>query len=295
MKTHIRKSRGEIMFSCVNSLLLILLCFAILYPMLMVMSRSLMSDVERATHPLRIIPRTIDLSGYRFILSSDAYVRHGYLITIARTLIGTTLSLITTSMLAYPLSKRYYPGRKIITAMLVFTMWFGGGMIPTFIVIKTLKLIDTFWVLILPMMINVYNTIILRNFFMQIPDSLEESAKLDGGNDFQIFTSIYLPLSKAALATISLFYAIWHWNQWFDALLYINKQSLWPLQYILRQIITSASAIDVSSAAATFDAIPAMETVKMATIVISTLPILCVYPFLQKYFVKGVMVGSVKG
>ncbi len=293
MKT--RKPRGEFIFSCVNSLLLILLCVIILYPMLMVMSRSLMSDVERATHPLRIIPTDIDLSGYRFILSSDAYVRHGYLITIARTLIGTALSLITTSMLAYPLSKRYYPGRKIITAMLVFTMWFGGGMIPTFIVIKTLKLIDTFWVLILPMMINVYNTIILRNFFMQIPDSLEESAKLDGGNDFQIFTAIYLPLSKAALATISLFYAIWHWNQWFDALLYINKQSLWPLQYILRQIITSASAIDVSSAAATFDAIPAMETVKMATIVISTLPILCVYPFLQKYFVKGVMVGSVKG
>ena len=293
MKT--RKPRGEFIFSCVNSLLLILLCVIILYPMLMVMSRSLMSDVERATHPLRVIPTDIDLSGYRFILSSDAYVRHGYLITIARTLIGTALSLITTSMLAYPLSKRYYPGRKIITAMLVFTMWFGGGMIPTFIVIKTLKLIDTFWVLILPMMINVYNTIILRNFFMQIPDSLEESAKLDGGNDFQIFTAIYLPLSKAALATISLFYAIWHWNQWFDALLYINKQSLWPLQYILRQIITSASAIDVSSAAATFDAIPAMETVKMATIVISTLPILCVYPFLQKYFVKGVMVGSVKG
>lgn len=295
MKKGIRKSRGEITFACVNSLLLILLCFAILYPMLMVIARSLMSDVERATHPLRIIPTGIDLSGYRFILSSDAYVRHGYFITIARTLIGTTLSLITTSMLAYPLSKHYYPGRKVITAMLVFTMWFGGGMIPTFIVIKTLKLIDTFWVLILPMMINVYNTIILRNFFMQIPDSLEESAKLDGGNDFQIFTLIYLPLSKAALATISLFYAIWHWNQWFDALLYINKQSLWPLQYILRQIITSASAIDVSSAAATFDAIPAMETVKMATIVISTLPILCAYPFLQKYFVKGVMVGSVKG
>ena len=174
-------------------------------------------------------------------------------------------------------------------------MWFSGGMIPTFLLIKSLGLMNNFWVFVLPMTVSAYNLIILRNFFMQIPESLEEAAKLDGANDLVIYLRVYLPLSTASLATIALFYAIGHWNSWFDALLYINDQKLWPMQYILRQLISSTSVSDISTAAAVSDKTPAAETVKMATIVVSTVPILCIYPFLQRYFVKGVLVGSVKG
>ena len=287
--------KGEKAFHIVNGVLMVLICAIMLYPVLMVVGRSLMSDIERATHPLRLFPKTLDWSGYKFILSPNSNIGRGYMITIARTVIGTLLSLIVTSMMAYPLSKRDYPGRKVITGLVVFTMWFSGGMIPTFLLIKSLGLMNNFWVFVLPMTVSAYNLIILRNFFMQIPESLEEAAKLDGANDLIIYLKVYLPLSTASLATIALFYAIGHWNSWFDALLYINDQELWPMQYILRQLISSTSVSDISTAAAVSDKTPAAETVKMATIVVSTVPILCVYPFLQRYFVKGVLVGSVKG
>lgn len=288
-------SKGEKVFNVVNTIVMVLVCVVMLYPVLMVVGRSLMSDIERATHPLRLFPVKLDWSGYKFILSPNSNIGRGYLVTIGRTVVGTCLSLVVSSLLAYPLSKKEYPGRKVITALIVFTMWFSGGMIPNFLLIKSLGLVNSFWVFILPMTVSAYNMIILRNFFMQISESLEEAAKLDGAGDFTIYSRVYLPLSTAAMATIALFYAIAHWNSWFDALLYINDQKLWPMQYILRQLISSASVSDIASAAAVSDKTPAAETVKMATIVVSTVPILCVYPFLQRYFVKGVLVGSVKG
>lgn len=288
-------SKGEKVFNVVNTIVMVLVCVVMLYPVLMVVGRSLMSDIERATHPLRLFPTKLDWSGYKFILSPNSNIGRGYLVTIARTVIGTCLSLVVSSLLAYPLSKKEYPGRKVITALIVFTMWFSGGMIPNFLLIKSLGLMNSFWVFILPMTVSAYNMIILRNFFMQISESLEEAAKLDGAGDFTIYSRVYLPLSTAAMATIALFYAIAHWNSWFDALLYINDQKLWPMQYILRQLISSTNVSDIASAAAVSDKTPAAETVKMATIVVSTVPILCVYPFLQRYFVKGVLVGSVKG
>lgn len=288
-------TKGEKLFHGFNVVFMVSICAVMLYPVMMVVGRSLMGDIERATHPLRLFPTQIDLSGYRFILSPNSNVGQGYLITIARTGIGTLLSLLVTSLMAYPLSKKDYPGRRALTALIVFTMWFSGGMIPTFILIKALGLMNNFWVMVLPMTVSAYNLIILRNFFMQVPESLEESAKLDGANDLVIYCRIYIPLSTASLATIALFYAIAHWNSWFDALLYLNNQKLWPMQYILRQLISSLSVSDITSAAAIADKTPAAETVKMATIVVSTVPILCIYPFLQRYFVKGVLVGSVKG
>ena len=220
---------------------------------------------------------------------------NSYLTTITRTLIGTTLNLIFTTLLAYPLSKNYYPLRKPLTAMIVFTMWFSGGLIPSFLLNKSLGLLNNFWVYILPCLVNPFNMIVLRNFFGQIPDSLEESAKLDGANDLRVFFSIYLPLSTASLATITLFYAVYHWNMWFDSMLYMNKKEMWTMQYTLRQLIDSATVTDITTIGSSMDFIPPAETVRMATIVIATVPILCVYPFLQKYFVKGMMVGSVKG
>ena len=176
-------------------------------------------------------------------------------------------------------------------------MLFSGGLIPTFILVKGLGLIDSRWSMVLPCLVNTWNLLIMRNFFYAIPKSLEEAAVIDGANDVQILTKVVLPLSKASIATIGLFYAVSHWNAWFDAMLYINKTPLLPMQNILRNIITAASSIGDLGAEAynSLDVVPPSQSIRAATIVITTLPILVVYPFVQKYFVKGVMVGSVKG
>ena len=288
-------TRGEKIFLVINNIVMVLLCAAMLYPVLFVVGRSVTPEIERALHPLRLIPSTFDWSGYKFILSSGSNIINSYMTTIMRTLIGTTLNIAVTTLLAYPLSKQYYPPRKALTAIIVFTMWFSGGLIPSFLLNKSLGLLNNFWVYILPSMVNAFNLIVMRNFFSQIPDSLEESAKLDGANDLRVFFSIYLPLSTAAIATITLFYAVYHWNSWFDSMLYMNRKEMWTMQYTLRQLIDSATVTDITVVGSAMDFIPPAETVRMATIVIATVPILCVYPFLQKYFVKGMLVGSVKG
>ncbi len=288
-------TKGEKTFLVVNDVVMVVLCAIMIYPILFVLGRSVTPEFERALNPLRLIPRTFDWSGYRFILSSGSNIINSYLTTIARTLIGTTLNIVVTTLLAYPLSKKYYPPRRALTGMIVFTMWFSGGLIPSFLLNKSLGLINNFWVYILPSMVSAFNLIIMRNFFMQIPDSLEESAKLDGANDLHIFFRIYLPLSTASIATITLFYAVYHWNMWFDSMLYMNRKEMWTMQYTLRQLIDSATVADIATVGSAMDNIPPAETVRMSTIVIATVPILCVYPFLQKYFVKGMLVGSVKG
>ena len=288
-------TRGEKIFLVINNCIMVLLCAAMIYPVLFVVGRSVTPEIERALHPLRLFPAYLDWSGYKFILASGSNIVNSYITTIMRTLVGTTLNIVVTTLLAYPLSKQYYPMRKFFTAMIVFTMWFSGGLIPSFLLNKNLGLLNNFWVYILPSMVNAFNLIVMRNFFAQIPDSLEESAKLDGANDLRVFFSIYLPLSTASLATITLFYAVYHWNMWFDSMLYMNKKEMWTMQYTLRQLIDSATVSDITTVDASMDFIPPAETVRMATIVIATVPILCVYPFLQKYFVKGMLVGSVKG
>lgn len=210
---------------------------------------------------------------------------------------GTVLNLAVTISLAYGLSKDNLKGKTVITGFVFFTMLFSGGLIPTFILVKGLGLIDSRWSMVLPCLVNTWNLLIMRNFFYAIPKSLEEAAVIDGANDVQILTKVVLPLSKASIATIGLFYAVSHWNAWFDAMLYINKTPLLPMQNILRNIITAASSIGDLGAEAynSLDVVPPSQSIRAATIVITTLPILVVYPFVQKYFVKGVMVGSVKG
>ena len=288
-------TRGEKIFLIINDILMVLLCAVMLYPVLFVLGRSVTPEIERALHPLRLVPSTFDWTGYKFILSSGSNIVNSYVTTILRTLIGTSLNIVITTLLAYPLSKKYYPPRRVLTALIVFTMWFSGGLIPSFLLNKSLGLLNNFWVYILPSLVNAFNLIIMRNFFMQIPSSLEESAKLDGANDLRVFFSIYLPLSTASIATITLFYAVYHWNMWFDSMLYMNKKEMWTMQYTLRQLIDSATVTDIATVGTAMDNIPPAETVRMATIVIATVPILCVYPFLQRYFVKGMLVGSVKG
>jgi putative aldouronate transport system permease protein len=290
-----KQSALEQTFDVFNFTFMIVLCALMLSPVIYVGGHSLMSEFERARFPLRLFPRNLDFSGYLFIFRSGKEILTAYYMTILRTAIGTTLNVLVSAMVAYPLSKNYYPGRKAITLLFAFTMWFSGGMIPNYLVIKSLGLIDNFWVYILPGLVNPFNMLILRNFFIQIPEALEESARIEGANDIKIFTKIILPLSKAAIATIALFYAVFHWNTWFDALLYINKKELWTVQYKLQQLLKSADISALASDPSNMSAIPPAETVKMATIVIVVLPILCVYPFVQKYFIKGILIGSVKG
>lgn len=288
-----RITKGERTFYILNNVFMLLICAVMLYPMLYVLGHSLMSDAERVQNPLQLFPTRIDWTGYQYIITASN-VWNSYLVTILRTVIGTVLNVSFTALMAYPLSRKHYPARKVLTVLVTFTMWFSGGMVANFLLIRALNLTNNFWVYIFPHLIDPFYLIILRNFFMQIPDSLEESARIDGANDFVILFRIVLPLSLASIATISLFYAIFHWNTWWDAMLYVTKdRTLWPIQYLLQQLIASANVFDLSASSSAVR--PPAEAIRMACIVVAVIPILCVYPFVQKYFVKGVLVGSIKG
>ncbi|WP_235946618.1 carbohydrate ABC transporter permease [Paenibacillus glycinis] len=290
-----KQTLGEKLFDACNTIMLILVCLVMLYPVLFVFGRSVMTDLDRAAHPFAIWPTAWDISGYKYVFSSGSYIVNAYAITILRTIAGTFCNMLFTAALAFVLSNRDYPLRGAFTMLIAFTMWFGGGLIPMFLLVKSLGLYNHFAVLILPGLISAWNMLILRNFFMQIPQGVIESAKMDGASELVIFLRIILPLSTAALATISLFYAVGHWNSWFDAMIYVNDRDLWPVQVFLREIIHNTNLNDMIRSDAVVEVNPPAQSVIMATIVVTTLPILCVYPFLQRYFVKGITVGSIKG
>ena len=290
-----RETLEDRIFQYINIVLMLIICFLMLYPIAFVLGRSFMSEAERAVRPLALVPRDLSMSAYEFIFARGSYVRSAYFITVSRTVVGSLSSLFFSSLMAYVLSRREYPIRVPVTFMVVFTMWFQGGLIPNFLLIRALGLTNNFLVYILPGLISAWNMLILRNFFMSIPDTLHESARMDGANDWTIFIRIVLPLSSAALATIGLFYAVSQWNAWFDAMMFNSRRSLWPMQLFLREIVVNAQAATFSDASSMSERLPPAESVQMATIVVATVPILCLYPFLQKYFVKGVMVGSIKG
>ena len=237
-------------------------------------------------------PYGFSLEAYRVTLSQRQFFL-SFGVSVQRTVIGTVLSLTVVSMLSYAISKRYLRGRKIFFVMIIFTMLFSGGMIPTYLVVRYTKIMNTIWALIIPSLVNTFNVIVLTNFFAAIPDEIEESARLDGANDIVIFIKLMLPLSLPALATIALFIAVAHWNSLMDGIIYINKSELKPLQVYLTDIVMMSRMEDFFQDSAD-RAIPPL-TLQCATIFASTVPILVVYPFLQRYFVKGAMVGAVKG
>ncbi|GAA0356543.1 carbohydrate ABC transporter permease [Alkalibacterium iburiense] len=280
------------LFNIINYTILIIIALACLLPFVNVIASSFATPAEVISKSFIIIPETFSLDAYRYILSTPTIFR-SLGVSIFVTVMGTLTSMILTSMMAYGLSRRYLPGRRLINFMVVFTMLFSGGMIPTFLVVNGLGLIDSLWSMILPIAINAFNLIIMRNFFQGIPMSLEESAKMDGASDFYVFRKIMLPLAMPSVATISLFYAVAYWNTYMNAILYVNDSAKWPIQILLRQIVIVSSGLQADGMAV--DIIPPAQTVKMAVIVIATVPMLIVYPFVQKYFVKGALVGSVKG
>ncbi|MEK3724934.1 carbohydrate ABC transporter permease [Paenibacillus sp. FSL H8-0034] len=291
----IKESLGSRLFDLFNYSFLGLFGLATVLPFIYVVAGSFTSPQEFITRKLVLFPHEFSLEGYKYIFSTDVLLT-SLGVTIFITVAGTAINLLFTCLMAYPLARKDLDGRRIIMLGVVFSMLFSGGMIPTFLVVKSVGMLNTYWSLLLPGAISAFNLIVLKNFFQQLPEGLEESAKIDGCNDLRILWQIVLPLSLPAIATFSLFYAVNHWNAFFHAVLYINDSYKWPIQVWLRQIVILSSGGLGDSA--TFDSnyvVPPGQIIKMSVIVISTLPILCVYPFLQKHFAKGALIGSVKG
>jgi putative aldouronate transport system permease protein len=285
-------TKGGRAFSIINGAILVIIALICFLPFVNVIASSFASTQEVVARRFILIPRTFSLDAYRYILSTPTIFK-SLAVSVGVTGIGTLVSMVLTSLMAYGLSRKYLKGRGFLNFLVVFSMLFSGGMIPTFLVVKALGLIDSYWSLILPVAINAFNLIIMRNFFQALPDSLEESAKMDGCTDLGVFWKIMLPLALPSIATISLFYAVTYWNTYMTAILYINDSTKWPIQVLLRQIVIVSSGMQAEGSSV--DVIPPAQTIKMAVIVIATVPMLIAYPFVQKYFVKGALVGSVKG
>lgn len=291
----IKRSKGEVTFSVFNYIFFILLSIIMVYPFWHVIMMSLSSVEATAKGGIFLWPKGFNLDTYVKVFN-DPSIWSGYFTTIVVTLSGAFFGTLFTATTAYPLSKKNLPFAKTMLILVLFTMLFSGGMIPGYLLMKNLKLIDNRLALILPGLISAYNVIIMKSFFMSLPESLEESAKIDGATEVTIFWKIVLPLSKATVATIALFTAVGYWNDYFSTVLYVNTKEKWALQAVLRYMLTNTNqamqSAGVTVAAATN---VTAATIKSASVVIATVPILCVYPFVQKYFVKGVMIGGVKG
>jgi len=282
-------------FDVFNVVFLILFTVVTILPFVYVIASSFASQAEIATRPFFLFPREPTLDAYSYIFTSRLLPR-AFWMSILITVVGTLVSMFFTVTFAYPLSRKYLVGRNVLLSLVIFTMLFNGGMIPTFLLIRALGLLDNFWAMILPGAISVWNLIVLKNFFQAIPQELEDSARIDGASDLTVFVRIVIPLSTAAIATFSLFYAVGYWNSFRPALLYLpSAPDLWPLQLVLRNIvIMAAGRIDDANWDPAM-VMPPADSIRNAVIVVATVPILLVYPFIQKHFTKGVMIGAIKG
>ncbi|MGN0802637.1 MAG: carbohydrate ABC transporter permease [Candidatus Faecivicinus sp.] len=294
-KSAIPLSMGERVFEGIDLLILIFLGALMLFPFLNMVAKSFSSNTAITTGKVFLWPVNFQLGTYKYVVRQSQFwnsLKVSLLITIG----GTLGSMIVSCLTAYPLSKVWLYGRKGLILFFVFTMLFSGGMVPAYLLMRSLNLINTIWVLFVPFLLSVYNMILLKNFFEEIPEAVEESAQLDGAGNIRILFSIVLPMSLPAMATIGLFYAVGYWDNYMNGLLYITKPELRPLQTYLYQIVTESINIDQTlSMDAQENAALNTEAIRAATIVLACVPIMCVYPFLQKYFVKGMRVGSVKG
>jgi len=287
-------SRGEKIFQSINMALLLLLAFATIFPVLYVVSVSLTPlEVVAQAGGFLIIPRHITFDAYRYILGSDLIPR-AYSNTILITGVGTTINMILTVLMAYPLSRRSLPGRSWLLVFVLVPMLFSGGLIPLFILVKNLNFINTYWAVILPGAVSSYNLLLMKSFFEELPQDLFESAYLDGASDFEILYRIVLPLSTPVIATLTLFYGVSHWNGFFHALMFLTDREMQPLQVVLRDLLIGATRQEVEASLEYMQLLPG-ETLKMAAVMLSIIPLLIVYPFLQKYFTKGVITGAIKG
>ncbi len=288
--TGIRVSPGRRAFVIINTIVLLLVSAIMLYPAIYVIAASFSEETAILRGDVFLIPVRAHVKAYQKVFVYPM-LWQSYRNTLIYTFLGTAINLVLTVFGAWALSQKKMVGRRFLTLMCTFTMFFGGGMIPTFLVVKGLGLLNTIWAILLPGAVSTYNMILMRTFFRQIPESLVEASELDGCRDFGVLFRIVLPLSLASLMTIGMFYAVGHWNSYFPAVMYLTtNKELNPLQIILRQVVLLNEIVENASSTENVMA----EGIKYATIVVAMLPMLCIYPFVQRYFVKGVMVGSVK-
>lgn len=295
--TKVKRSPGERIIQVIIYLVLIAICLLIVLPCLNVLALAFNDGKDAARGGVYFWPRTFTLENFQEVFKNKGIIR-GYGITIARTVIGTFLSLLLLSLAAFALKEKELPGRTFINFMITFTMLFGGGTVPTYIQYRKLGLLNNFWVYVIPGLFSVTYLMMMRTFFEGIPDSLEESAKLDGCGYFGIYAKIMMPLSKPVIAVVGLYTAVGHWNDWFSGAFYMMDTKKWPVQTVLQQMLNKAMSqqqiTSVAQAIASAGGVTS-NALKMAAVVVTTVPILCVYPFIQKYFEKGVMIGAVKG
>lgn len=287
------RSPGEKVGDAINYVILALIAAAMIFPFfyITVISFSTLADFLR--NDIILWPSTFVTDAYEYILNSRSFIR-SLQVTVFITVAGTLVNLAFTATMAYALTRRVF-GQRAILMIVIFSMLFGPGLIPTYMVVKYLGLIDSLWALIIPVAISPFNLIVMRQFFLSIPDDITEAALLDGANELQIFWKMILPLSKPAMAAFGLFYAVGHWNSYFSAILYLNDPAKWPIQVVLRQIVVLNQPTNaLGTPEQLMENRPPPETIQMAAIIVATVPILVVYPFLQKHFAKGVMLGSVK-
>ena len=287
-------SPGDRIFGIVVTLVVLAMCIMVLYPIYYMFIVSISDGNAVLRGDITVLPQGINFGAYKAVLTNE-YVPLAYLNTILYTVIGTFIAVAMTALCAYPLSRKEFYGRGLFTGIVVFTMFFDAGIISNYMVVRSTGIMNTMWAIVLPGSNNVWYMIIMRTFFADIPEELFESARLDGANDLTIFAKMVLPLSKAVLATMVLFYAVGFWNQWLQPLIYLDDRKKFPMQLILRNIVLGADAALSKSMSAATDMATMGLNIKYAVIFVTILPILVIYPFVQKYFVKGVMVGSVKG
>jgi len=286
------RTRGERLFQYVNVLLLALLSLSMVLPFIHIAAKSFSSEGFVLAKEIVLWPKGFNILSYRYVLENKQFY-YSSTNSIFLAVAGTAISMALTVLAAYPLSRKNLPYSRLLMLSFVITMFFSGGLIPTYLVVKETGLLNSLWSLILPVALSPFNLILIRNFFSSVPDALEESARIDGATNWRILRSVYLPLSVPALATVSMFYAVGYWNSFFQAMMYITERRWMPLQMFLLQLVTDEKTADMVLSDVFREVTP--ETIRAAAILCAVVPILCVYPFIQKYFVRGVMLGAVKG
>ena len=286
----IKESGSYRVFKVFNAIILTLISVAMLYPFLYLVAQSFSSTQAIVAGQVGLIPKDFNISTYKYVITDGKFIPY-YGNTIVYSIIGTVCALLFSALLAYPLSKAELYGGKAINKFIIFTMYFSGGMIPNYILMVSLGLRDTVASFILRGMISTYYVILMRSFFLTLPRELEEAGEIDGLDLWGVFWRIAIPLSKPIIATMTLFYVVQYWNDWFDAFLYLDTTTKWPVAYYLRQLISSASGTSADAG----DAMQIASNIKSCAMVLTSAPIICIYPFIQKYFVQGMMLGGVKG
>lgn len=293
--SRIKDSTSYKVFTAVNTIALLLMCAVMLYPFIMLLAQSFSSAGAISAGKVNLFPVDFNLDTYRAVANNGSFWR-SYGNTVVYTVIGTTIAMVLTTTYAFVLSKKHLRGRSLLIGIAVFTMFFNGGIVPNYVLISSLGMKNTMWAVILPPALSVFNLLVMKAFFENLPTELEEAAHIDGLSWFGIFFRITLPLSKAVIATMVLFYSVQYWNDWFAAFLYLDRTDLFPVTLFLRNLIAGASTAASEGAAASGSAVSDINAnIQSVTMILILIPILCVYPFVQRYFVSGIMLGSVKG